>query len=176
MGSDRAGADDAERVDDAPLSDLAREMRERRRGGPRRTNSAERDGALDDENGAIGGDDADADRDDPFESVETPAVDAESVWETPAAGEDTADPAATRSGGVGSDPEWGEASAEGDGEHVVPKRTYCQQCPHFSAPPAVGCGREGTTVVEVVDVDHFRVRNCPVARDAAESGADADAR
>ena len=180
MDSDRAGADDAEtdadRVDDAPLSDLVREVRERRRGGPRRTDSAERDGALGDEGGALGGDDADANRDDPFKSAETPAVDAESLWETPAAGGDAVDPAATRGAGVGSDPGSGEASAEGDGEHVVPKRTYCQQCPHFSAPPAVACGREGTTVVEVVDADHFRVRNCPVARDAAESDADADAR
>ena len=169
MGTDGAGSDDA------PLSDLAREMRERRRREQSRTGSGGRDGPVDDDaraGGAVDVDgDGDADRDDPFESVKTPAVDAESVWETLASA--TVDSAAV-CGGVG-DPEAVEASAAGD-EHVVPKRTYCQQCPHFSAPPEVACGHEDTAVVEVVDADRFRVRNCPVVRAAVESDADADTR
>ena len=165
MGTDGA-------ADDAPLSDLAREMRERRRRhrGRERAESGEGDGPADGD-AAVGGDgDGDADRDGLFESVETPDVAAESVWETLAADADVAAPPA-RGGGAESDPEAVGASAEGD-EHVVPKRAYCQQCPHFSAPPEVACGREDTAIVEVVDADRFRVRDCPVARDTVESDTD----
>lgn len=45
---------------------------------------------------------------------------------------------------------------------VVPKRSYCEQCPHFAEPPVVGCTNPGTTIHELVDVKHFRVSNCPV--------------
>ncbi|EMA65895.1 hypothetical protein C468_05293, partial [Halorubrum kocurii JCM 14978] len=50
-------------------------------------------------------------------------------------------------------------------ERVVSKRTYCQQCPHFSAPPDVACDHEGTSIVEAVGFDEFRVRNCPMVDD-----------
>jgi len=45
---------------------------------------------------------------------------------------------------------------------VVPKRSYCERCPHFSEPPTVACTNPGTTIHELVDVKHFRVSNCPV--------------
>ena len=164
------GADGAE-GDDAPLSDLAREVRERRRRRARdRTDGRDRDGVGVDPGGVVGEND---DWDDLFESVETPAVDAVSVWET--LGADDPDAPATPGTGAGDDPEAVEASAAGDGEHVVSKRAYCQRCPHFSAPPAVACDHEGTVIVEVVDADRFRVRDCPVAHGAAESD-DADVR
>jgi len=54
---------------------------------------------------------------------------------------------------------------DGAAEHVVDKRSYCQQCPHFSAPPDVACGHEGTTIAEVIGFDEFRVRNCPMVSD-----------
>ena len=146
------GTDPGVDADDELLGDLAREARERRRG--------DRDGG-------------DVDWDGLFESVETPEVDAESVWD--ALSDDAEDPAVARGVGVGSDPEAVEATgARGVREHVVPKRAYCQQCPHFSDPPAVACDHDGTAIVEVVDADRFRVRNCPVARDVA-GGRDADA-
>lgn len=158
------GGDDASGADDAPFADLAREARERR---------------LADGDGNEGGDGAD----DPFESMETPAVDAESVWESLAADADTAAdadaeapefdpvPAAARDGDAGVEAvETGTATGRTAAEHVVPKRSYCQQCPHFSDPPAVACHNEGTTIVEAVDGDRFRVRDCPVARDAANVG------
>ena len=54
------------------------------------------------------------------------------------------------------------AGSAGGPEHVVDKRTYCQQCPHLSDPPDVACTHEGTTIVEVVNTDEFRVWNCPM--------------
>lgn len=48
---------------------------------------------------------------------------------------------------------------------VVPKRSYCERCPHFSEPPAVGCTNPGTKIHELVDVEHFRVSNCPVVEE-----------
>ncbi|ACM57619.1 hypothetical protein [Halorubrum lacusprofundi] len=70
---------------------------------------------------------------------------------------------------TGSDPGGrvgaGERFADAGVERVISKRTYCQQCPHFSAPPAVACGHEGTTIVESVGFDEFRVRNCPMVDD-----------
>lgn len=47
-------------------------------------------------------------------------------------------------------------------DHLVSKRQYCQRCPHFSEPPEVECGHDGTAIVEVVGIDEFRVRNCPM--------------
>ncbi len=58
----------------------------------------------------------------------------------------------------------------GDGEEaLVDKRVYCQQCPHFSKPPAVHCDREETTIVEVLSDGRFRLKNCPVV---TEEGPD----
>lgn len=59
-------------------------------------------------------------------------------------------------------------------ERVVDKRAYCQQCPHFSAPPDVACGHEGTAIVEAVGFDEFRVRNCPMVTADDDAGLGAD--
>ncbi|WP_121822430.1 hypothetical protein [Halostella salina] len=50
-------------------------------------------------------------------------------------------------------------------ERVVSKRSYCQGCEHFSAPPDVRCDHAGTEILEVVDLDRFRVVDCPVVRE-----------
>lgn len=52
---------------------------------------------------------------------------------------------------------------------IVDKRVYCQQCPHFSQPPAVRCTREGTSIAEVLEDGRFRLHNCPVV---TEEGPD----
>lgn len=68
-----------------------------------------------------------------------------------------------------------ESTDHGDhsGEAVVPKERYCEACRYLSDPPAVSCTHEGTTIVEFVDRDHVRVRNCPVvARRRARGGRD----
>lgn len=91
----------------------------------------------------------------PFESMAVESVDPEALWAA-LADDDLAVGAADRAEAV---------EASGDLEHVVPKRTFCQSCPQFAAPPAFACTREGTEIVDVVDADRFRVRNCPVVRE-----------
>ncbi|EMA58207.1 hypothetical protein [Halorubrum lipolyticum] len=117
----------------------------------------------------------DADLADAFERMDIGDLSEEDVWES--LDEDA--------GGIGPVGEFGGAGAEMDAtgadlggefgaggrfddagvERVVSKRTYCQQCPHFSAPPDVACDHEGTTIVEAVGFDEFRVRNCPMVDD-----------
>lgn len=132
--------------DDAPLDDMVREVREKQ---------AAREAA----------DEVDLDpADDPFESVEVPELDEKAVW---AAFDDDAEREARTEVGVGAE---SEVTSDDDEEAVVPKRKFCQRCPHFADPPETACTHEGTTILEVVDADHLRVRNCPVAaeeRDAA---------
>lgn len=48
---------------------------------------------------------------------------------------------------------------------VVEKRSYCEQCPFFSEPPEVSCTHDGTEILELVDMDHFRVVDCPKVRE-----------
>lgn len=126
---------------DAPLDDLAREVRARR--------DARESGAQTDE-GTLPDDDL-------FESVDVADVDDEAVWESFVEGETGPEEQV----GLGAE---AERAPEPD-EHVVPKRDFCQRCPHFAAPPETACTHGGTTIVEVVDTDRFRVRNCPVVED-----------
>ena len=133
--------------DDAPLGDLAQEVRARRE-----ARESDADGS-------------DLPDDDLFESVEVDQVDDEAVWESFVEGETGPEDRV----GLGADAE----QAVDPDEHVVPKRDFCQRCPHFTAPPETACSHEGTTIVEVVDPDSFRVRNCPVVEDEdAVSGLD----
>lgn len=44
----------------------------------------------------------------------------------------------------------------------VSKRAYCENCEHFSDPPEVACTHEGTTILELTDLETFTVANCPV--------------
>ena len=124
--------------DSAPLDDLAREVRARREAQETEF-------------------DADAPEADLFESVEVGSVDDEEVWESFVEGETGPEDRV----GLGAE---AEAVGEPD-EHVVPKRDFCQRCPHFAAPPDTACTHDGTTIVEVVDSDHFRVRDCPIVED-----------
>jgi hypothetical protein len=106
---------------------------------------------------ATGDWDDEGDLDDAFEQMDVAGSAEEDVWE--------ALDADVEGDGLVSDAGLGAATAvrgEGDVEHVVAKRTYCQQCPHFTAPPEVACSHEGTTIVEAVGFDEFRVRNCPM--------------
>jgi hypothetical protein len=89
----------------------------------------------------------DVDFDHLFEEMSTEAdgIDAESVW------------AELGSAGVGN----GETSGE---EHIVPTRAFCAQCEHVADPPEVRCTYEGSEIVEFVDKDNVRVRNCPIMK------------
>ena len=66
----------------------------------------------------------------------------------------------------------GEAvAADEDGdEHVVAKRSYCERCRYLSDPPEVRCTHPGTTIVEFVDTERLRVRNCPVVAERLALG------
>jgi len=44
----------------------------------------------------------------------------------------------------------------------VSKHSYCEQCEHFSEPPAIDCSHEGTEIVEFLDMDRVRVVDCPI--------------
>lgn len=59
-----------------------------------------------------------------------------------------------------------------DGREVtVVEKRLCHNCPHFADPPETACTHEGTTIDAEVDVDHFRVVDCPVvaAREDVET-------
>ncbi|ARS90831.1 hypothetical protein [Natrarchaeobaculum aegyptiacum] len=47
-------------------------------------------------------------------------------------------------------------------EREIDAHRYCKQCEHFSAPPDVSCGLEGTEIIELTDLGTFRVVDCPV--------------
>jgi hypothetical protein len=79
-----------------------------------------------------------------FEAVDVGEVDQETLWKQVASDEEF----------VVEDP--------ADREDVVDKSTYCEKCEFFSGPPEVRCAHEGTSILELVDLEHFRVRNCPV--------------
>jgi len=152
MTEDEA-TDDADQApdsadDDAPLDDLAREVRARREARESRETP-----------------DADV-PDDPFEPVDVAEVDDEAVWESFVEGESGPETGV----GLGTETQ----QAPGSDEHVVPKRDFCQRCPHFTVPPETACTHDGTTIVEVVDTDHFRVRNCPVVEEEDEGTASRD--
>lgn len=132
------GADEAEAADEMPFDDAE--------GEPFDGTDEELFGELD------------APRDaDPFTEMDT---DAETVGDDvfEMVGGDEEQPADLD---IEPDPEVEEV----DGGVVVPKRTYCERCPHFSEPPTVGCTNPGTTIDELVDVEHFRVSNCPVVEE-----------
>lgn len=104
----------------------------------------------------------DGDLEELFTEVESDDVDAEAVW----AALDT--PGSTHDGDVSGGTDLDEEPVddavlgEGDDEAIVSKASYCQRCEYFSGPPDVGCSYPGTRIVELVEVKHFRVRNCPV--------------
>ena len=103
-----------------------------------------------------------------FEGIDPEDVDDEELWaelssdEAPTAGEEDlfsqlAEENPTDRAG---------STVETDGEEViVPKNRYCQGCEYLSKPPEFACGHPGTEIVEVVDDDRLRVRNCPVVRE-----------
>lgn len=180
-GSDGSGSEpDAtgESDDDAPLADLARRVGRERRGDDRA--SADLDTDLSE------GPPPDPDPDDdPFDRMSVGEVDAEALWSSLGSDDSVgvgvgasvaastaadADSAADADvGSLGGDDAAGPSApggaAPGAREHVVPKSDYCQSCPYLDAPPELACTHEGTEIVEVVDNERFRVRNCPMIDD-----------
>lgn len=95
----------------------------------------------------------DADYDDLFTEQQADDVDRETLWEQVTADEPT------------------ESVAEDERDvREVSKRSYCQGCEYFSDPPDVRCGHEGTAILEAVDLERFRVVNCPIVKEDERLG------
>lgn len=146
-GEPTAPGEADEPSDDAPLSDLRRDVDERR-----------------------GGDDGDG-FEELFAEMEVGDLDEAEVWAELAesADEPVVDPS-TVADAVGE-------SADADGDVTVVEKSLCHGCPHFADPPETACTHDGTTIEAEVDTDHFRVRSCPVvaereARDPSDFSAD----
>lgn len=141
---------DAEDPREGPMGDLAAEIDRRR----------EEEGD-------------DADLGDLFEESDVEAVDREALWRQ-VAGEEAAELVDSDVDGSDDGPTVQSPTPEatedpGDrAERVVEKRSYCQGCEHFSAPPEVHCSHEGTEILEAVDMEHFRVVDCPVVAEDEE--------
>jgi hypothetical protein len=123
-----------------------------------------------------------------FDESDVEGVDREALWRQVAddsvadrVASDAADPEGPVEVDTGPDPgpgptverpDDGRASGaptdEAREERVVDKGKYCRNCEYFSAPPEVRCTHEGTEIAEEVDMDHFRVVNCPVVREDEE--------
>lgn len=48
------------------------------------------------------------------------------------------------------------------GSAVVPKRDYCERCPHFAVPPGASCTNEGTTIEAFEGRGRVRLDSCPI--------------
>lgn len=136
----------AETDEEAPLSGL-RERVEARREASEASPFADIDA------------EAGSDGEELFEEVDVADVDAEEVWDAVVEGEQPPEDL------LEGEPAAAEPGPAPD-EHVIDKREYCQRCEYFAAPPNATCTNEGTEIVEMLDSDQFRVRNCPkVAND-----------
>ncbi|WP_227133633.1 hypothetical protein [Halorubellus salinus] len=79
-----------------------------------------------------------------FDEVDVGELDADELWAQVETDEPTVEPRGERE------------------IREVQKRKYCSQCPYFAEPPDVGCSHEGTDILEQVDMEHFKVADCPV--------------
>lgn len=146
-------ADEVDEIEEeAPLSGLRERVEARREAG-----EVSPFAEIDTEASAEGGE--------LFEEVDVADVDAEAVWDAVVEGEQPPEDL------LEEEPADAEPTESPD-EHVVNKREYCQRCEFFAAPPDATCTNEGTEIVELLDSDQFRVRNCPkiAADDEALSG------
>lgn len=161
--SERAQPIDRSGDEDAPLSGLADKISERRRQTEKRGTAGGRPAEDTEPSPAEVGTDSDGD---PFEEMSVSEIDEETLWDSL---EDESDPGPELS--VGAEPAGGpetmrttHAPPEAR-EHVVSKEDYCQKCPYLDDPPELACTHEGTEIVEVVDSERFRVRECPMVEE-----------
>lgn len=102
-----------------------------------------------------------------FEQRSAPGIDREALWRQ-VADEETAERAIEEmdvedDGPQVRHPDRGDSVDTG--ERVVAKNSYCHSCRFFSPPPDVHCSHEGTEILEAVDMDHFRVKDCPIVQE-----------
>ena len=87
---------------------------------------------------------------DPFEPVETEAVDPDRAWEQ-----------------LEGDADLTVEEPEGTVTEVS-KRRYCERCEYFSPPPDVSCTHEGTEILGFPDRETVRMVNCPIVAQRRE--------
>lgn len=140
--------DDAAPGADAPLSDLRRDVDERREHGH--------------------GDDDDDAFEELFAEMEVGDVDEDAVW---AELEESAEEPVVDPDAVTADTGTAERA---DGDVTIVEKSLCHGCPHFADPPETACTHDGTTIAAEVDTGHFRVVDCPVVaeREAREDPSD----
>lgn len=102
--------------------------------------------------------------DDPFTEMEVEEIDEEDVWEEITGEESAAETETMEKAAFAEESAAGAAAVAEEDETIVEKSSYCQQCEFFSEPPEVACTNPGTEIVELIDTERFRVRNCPIVR------------
>ena len=148
--------DPRESGSDEPLGSLVEDIEERAGAD---TISGETDSTVRDPDAPLGEVAATVDdrrsREDTFQGLfaeeDVPEIDAEVVWQQLEAG-GPAEP----------------VPPDDHEERVVAKDEYCESCEHFSTPPEMHCTHDGTEILELVDVEHVRVVDCPVVRENEE--------
>jgi len=84
-----------------------------------------------------------------FEAVDVESLDHDEVWESLDADESTPSPGQSR-------------------YTDVSKHRFCEQCEHFSSPPAAHCTHEEAEIIEYLDMETVRLLNCPVVAEQRE--------
>lgn len=64
----------------------------------------------------------------------------------------------------------GRSPVSAGGDHIVPKRWYCERCEFFSEPPDAHCTHDGTSIVEFIGMEYVQVRECPVVAERLALG------
>ncbi|WP_226006802.1 hypothetical protein [Natrinema salinisoli] len=99
---------------------------------------------VEETDGSDGSQSSTPDFDDLFDRQETTEIDGDRLWERLEGDE------------LGEQPRSAEREIR-----EVEKRSYCQDCEHFSEPPNVACGHEGADILSIPTVTTFRVADCP---------------
>lgn len=130
---------------ESPLGGLRREVESRSDASESASTDAEADAATDEEL---------------FADMDVDDVDTDEVWADLLIEDD----APTE----GSVPE-AELDVETGGPGTVVTKRLCHRCQFFGEPPALHCTHEGTSIEELVDMEHYRVLNCPMVEKDEES-------
>ena len=128
-------------------------------------NSAEAEGPLgdlrrqvDSRTAADHSEPSDADVDDGFAEMSVDDIDSEELW---------ADLLLDDGPTEGSFPPTATTHRTDGTYHEVTKR-LCHRCEFFGDPPILHCTHEGTTIHELVDMDHYLVSDCPMVDTESE--------
>lgn len=181
MSDDDAGDDPFDALDEAAD---AGEDEDAEADAPGEEGAADPDDAPEDRE-ETGADGQSAESDDPFDALgeldgeDNPFADIAADADVDAGGADNLfedigveDPLEAPSGPQPDEPEGPvvEPVELGTDTVVVPASTYCRGCEYFDEPPEVRCTHSGTQIVELVDLNRFKVRNCPIVAQRVRAG------